>query len=66
VVTYLNNYRINNVVERSDYYPFGGRWDDGARVVDGIKFKSFTERNFRDNPTPTTDQLFDQAWKLMI
>ena len=22
---------------------------DGARVVDGIKFKSFTERNFRDN-----------------
>jgi hypothetical protein len=39
---------------------------DGARVVDGIKFKSFTERNFRDNPTPTTDQLFDQARKLMI
>ena len=29
-VTYLNNYRINNVVERNDYYPFGGRWDDGS------------------------------------
>ena len=39
---------------------------DGTRVFDCIKFKSFTERNFRDNPTPTTDQLFDQARKLMI
>ena len=39
---------------------------DGARVVDGIKFKSFTERNIKDNPTPTTDQLFHQARKLMI
>ena len=26
----LDNSEYANVVERNDYYPFGGRWDDGS------------------------------------
>ena len=34
---------------------------DGARVVDGIKFKSFTERNFRDNLMRLTGETPDAS-----
>lgn len=34
---------------------------DGARVIDGIKFKSFTERNFRDNLMRLTGETPDAS-----
>ena len=34
---------------------------DGTRVIDGIKFKSFTERNFRDNLMRLTGEMPDAS-----